>query len=121
MEQHFMTSTLEEAYEDEYKYRTEYNETVIPKAKVSSGTINPIYINESTKLHSRDGMFNPVTNPSHYVEGRQYEPADVIEDWDLNFFLGNALKYIARANRKGNKAQDLAKAIWYLQRETGKK
>jgi hypothetical protein len=38
----------------------------------------------------------------------------VIRDWDLNFNLGSAVKYIARAGRKDDKIEDLAKAIQYL-------
>ena len=45
------------------------------------------------------------------------EPIEVIEGWDLGFNLGNAVKYIARADHKGNKVADLEKAIWYLKRE----
>ena len=40
----------------------------------------------------------------------------VIEDWDLGFNTGNAVKYIARHNHKGEAIQDIDKAIWYLQR-----
>ena len=36
-----------------------------------------------------------ISNPSHYTEGRKYEPRKVIEDWDLDFYLGNAVKYIS--------------------------
>ncbi len=60
-----------------------------------------------------------VNHPNHYNQGR-YEVIDVIEDWDLNFCLGNAVKYIARCNHKGNKKQDLEKAIFYLKRELEK-
>lgn len=60
---------------------------------------------------------DPVNNPSHYAEGRQYEPIAVIEDWELGYRLGNALKYISRAGRKQNTLEDLKKAAWYLQRE----
>ena len=35
----------------------------------------------------------------------------------MSFCLGNAIKYIWRANLKGNPEQDLRKAIWYLERE----
>lgn len=57
-----------------------------------------------------------ISRPSHYCAGRKYEPKDVIADWDLDFFLGSAIKYISRAGRKpGNsKEQDLRKAIQYL-------
>ena len=57
-------------------------------------------------------------NPSHYKGDRQFEPIDVIEDWGLNYHLGNALKYIARNGRKPGEdpRQGLAKAVWYLER-----
>lgn len=55
-----------------------------------------------------------VFNPKHYVEGRKYEPRKVIMDWDLNFYLGNALKYISRAGRKEDIITDLQKAKQYI-------
>lgn len=58
-----------------------------------------------------------VKHPSHYTEGRKFEPKDVIRDWRLNFNLGSALKYIARAGRKDDIVQDLKKAQEYLQFE----
>lgn len=64
-------------------------------------------------------MTNDVINhPSHYIEGRKYEPIAVIEDWNLSYQLGNVLKYISRAGRKDKSTykQDLEKARWYLQR-----
>jgi hypothetical protein len=57
---------------------------------------------------------NAVKSPKHYTEGRRFEPKDVIRDWGLNFNLGSALKYIARAGRKGNIVEDLEKAREYL-------
>lgn len=57
---------------------------------------------------------DPVKTPSHYIDGRKYEPRLVIQDWGLCWELGNALKYIARAGRKGDEAEDLRKAIEYL-------
>ena len=61
--------------------------------------------------------FDPVNKPSHYAEGRQFETIEVIEDWKLSYRLGNCVKYISRAGRKGDRKQDLEKALWYLQRE----
>jgi hypothetical protein len=60
--------------------------------------------------------YDAVNRPSHYAEGRQYEPIAVIEDWELGYHLGNALKYISRAGRKDNITQDLRKAVWYIER-----
>lgn len=58
--------------------------------------------------------YNVISRPSHYTEGRKYEPKDVIRDWGLNFNLGNAVKYISRAGRKDDILQDLKKARQYL-------
>lgn len=58
-----------------------------------------------------------VKNPSHYTEGRKYEPKDVIRDWGLNFNLGSAIKYISRAGRKDDIIQDLKKAQEFIQFE----
>lgn len=57
-----------------------------------------------------------VNHPSHY-QGNTFEVIDIIEDFQLGFNLGNAIKYILRAGKKGNREKDLMKAIWYLQRE----
>jgi hypothetical protein len=57
-----------------------------------------------------------VNHPKHYNFGT-IEVIDVIEDWSLNFHLGNAVKYIARAEHKDRTVEDLKKARWYLDRE----
>ena len=62
-------------------------------------------------------MKDAVNHPAHYAEGRQYEPIDVIRDWDLNFNLGSSLKYIARTGRKDDAIEDLKKAVFYIQHE----
>ena len=56
-------------------------------------------------------------DPAHYKD-LSPEPIDVIEGWGLDYHLGSALKYIARAgNKEGNpRDQDLRKAVWFLQR-----
>lgn len=61
-----------------------------------------------------------IEHPSHYAEGRKYEPIDVINDWKLNFNLGNTIKYISRAGRKDNAVEDLKKAKYYLDYEIEK-
>ncbi len=57
-----------------------------------------------------------VDHPPHYTIGG-IEVIDVIEAWALGFHRGNAVKYIARAGRKGDELEDLRKARWYLDRE----
>ena len=63
------------------------------------------------------GTFDNVHKPSHYTEGRKHEPKDVIRDWGLNFNLGSAVKYVARAGRKDDIIQDLRKAQEFIQFE----
>lgn len=61
-----------------------------------------------------------VNHPQHYGgEDSLYEAIKVIEAWDLDFHLGNTVKYISRAGKKGTdkELQDLKKAFWYLQRK----
>lgn len=62
-------------------------------------------------------MKDAVKHPSHYVEGRKYEPKDVIRDWGLNFNVGSAVKYLSRAGRKDDIVQDLKKAQEFIQFE----
>lgn len=69
--------------------------------------MNEMYVREES----------PVNHPSHYNTG-SIEVIDVLEDWDLGFHLGNAVKYIARAGRKDEQKtiEDLEKAVWYIRR-----
>jgi len=59
-----------------------------------------------------------VNHPEHYNPG-PLETINIIEAYELGFNLGNAIKYILRADRKGRREEDLQKALWYLKRELG--
>lgn len=54
-----------------------------------------------------------VKRPEHYCFSK-FGPKDVIREWGLNFNLGSAVKYIARAGRKDDIVQDLKKAREFL-------
>lgn len=56
-----------------------------------------------------------VNHPPHYQHG--IEPIEFIESHNLNFNLGSAVKYIARAPYKGKELEDLKKAKWFIERE----
>lgn len=61
-----------------------------------------------------------VNHPPHYGGGdNPFEAIKVIEAWQLDFCLGNTIKYISRAGKKSKETeiQDLEKALWYLQRK----
>ena len=63
-------------------------------------------------------MSDPINNPPHYNMGR-IPVIEFIEDQNLDFHRGNAVKYICRAPHKGNCVEDIKKAIWYLKRYIG--
>jgi hypothetical protein len=77
-------------------------------AVVSSNTPMPVTMQEPAS--------DPVNQPAHYKVGG-VETIDFIEAKNLNYNLGNAVKYITRADHKGNRKQDLEKALWYIKRE----
>jgi hypothetical protein len=59
---------------------------------------------------------DPINHPAHYLTHRSgIECIQITEH--MSFTLGNAVKYIWRADEKGDAINDLSKAIWYLERE----
>ena len=44
----------------------------------------------------------------------QIQAIEVIQDWGLNFALGNVVKYLQRCPHKGKSREDAIKALWYL-------
>lgn len=86
-----------------------------PKEHSSNCTIS------ERKFKNKDYGFDEidmVNHPQHYQHG--IEPIDYIESHNLNFNLGNVIKYVSRAQFKGTEAEDLKKAKWYLEREINK-
>lgn len=60
---------------------------------------------------------DPVNHPQHYGGDTTYETIKVIEAWGLGFSIGNCVKYLSRAGKKGPVLEDLRKARFYLDRE----
>lgn len=62
---------------------------------------------------------DPINYPKHYIGKNGLEEIQVIEEFELDFHLGNVFKYIVRAGKKdGETAQTaLEKARWYLSRK----
>ena len=102
----------------------------VPEPKAGSGWayrwIDTNKLDESAKdalasqlITMEEPASDPVNHPAHYKTGG-IETIDFIEAKEFNYNMGNAVKYISRAEYKGNKKQDLEKAIWYLNRELAK-
>lgn len=66
-------------------------------------------------------MKESVNHPQHYGgKDNVYEAIKIIEHYNLDFYLGNVLKYILRSDKKGNEIEDLKKAEFYLKRKIEK-
>ena len=87
----------------------------------SDGTLNkvPSIVETHFPIEMEEPKADPVNHPEHYKTGG-IETIDFIEAKNLGYNLGNVVKYITRADHKGNKLQDLQKAQWYLNREINK-
>lgn len=59
-----------------------------------------------------------INHPSHYTQYKGFEVIDITEQ--LDFTLGNVVKYTLRAGAKENELEDLKKARWYLDRKIKK-
>jgi hypothetical protein len=97
-----------------------------PTKKYSYAWIDTNQLEESAKdalasqlITMEEPASDPVNHPAYYKTGG-IETIDFIEAKEFNYNMGNAVKYISRAEHKGNKKQDLEKAVWYLNRELAK-
>ena len=93
------------------------NAGITPAKYVHEVTTDEVkaHINKHIELH-KEAIKDMVNNPPHYTQGG-IETIDFIEAKALSYNLGNVVKYITRADHKGNKVEDLMKARWYLDRE----
>jgi pyruvate dehydrogenase complex dehydrogenase (E1) component len=72
-------------------------------------------------LEAAEQMEHDMVNlPPHYrsggIEMIDYLEAKLTSEQFQGFCLGNALKYLSRAGKKGDFSEDLAKARWYINR-----
>lgn len=93
----------------EYIYDTE-NENAAYDVQLDCGK-------KIIELINNDIEEDSVNHPNHYNTGK-IEVIDFIEDQNLGFHLGNAIKYICRCGKKDPTKiiEDIKKAIWYLER-----
>jgi len=75
---------------------------------------------EACRLRERIMSVNdPVNHPSHYTQGGDIECIDAIaamlsREQFIGFLRGQVIKYLWRADHKGSREQDQAKAKWYV-------
>ena len=82
-----------------------------PRKVVAVKAMDLLFAQKLVKAVAKDN----VNHPEHYKTGG-IETIDFIEAKNLGYHLGNVVKYITRADHKGNRKEDLLKAQWYLNR-----
>ena len=90
-------------------------------ANVTDKSVEEVTQQLESVWNSDDDMVN---HPPHYTDGG-IEVIDFIKAKNLDFCLGNAVKYISRSGKKTDAGmtdkaktiQDLEKAIWYCKKE----
>jgi hypothetical protein len=90
----------------------QYEKVICSKEEISGAPID---------VSGRIIIVNDATRPNHYGgKDSVYEVFNVLEAWELDkdFYLGNVIKYVARAGKKNKskEKEDLQKALVYLQR-----
>jgi len=97
-------------YTEKYWDKMEMRFNFKPKLRMMSAV-------EETKEDLNRILPDNVNHPLHYRAGG-LETIDFIEAKDLNYRLGNVVKYVSRAGKKDtDPLEDLKKAAWYLERE----
>jgi len=82
----------------------------LSKGRVHYSTAEPLFVSAPTS------EVDLINQPPHYTKGG-IETIDFIEAKELNYNLGNVVKYVTRSGLKGTRIEDLKKAVWYLERE----
>ena len=98
------------------KLRMQTAPTQAQETQNLSGVIQGATGAQYTFMDTSPKATDMVNSPNHYKVGG-IETIDFIEAKNLGYHLGNAIKYISRADHKGERIQDLEKAKWYLDRE----
>ena len=117
------------SHDDYFSSSTMNGKELSPKdIQERTKTYNPSYSVKDLKyntlseeVHDFRKDIPPFNSRPEYYGGKDstYEVFTVLEAWklDKDFYLGNVLKYLARAGKKSfNKKEDLEKALVYLQR-----
>ena len=90
-------------------------QTASPPEGMTAAEVEEIVADVNQAIAQHDA----VNHPAHYTAGG-IETIDFIETKNLNYRLGNVVKYITRADHKGDRLENLKKAQWYLNREIEK-
>lgn len=98
-----------------------------PQSRFAAGSIKPEMLDDTSVANATTANWvqrtlpgipkhDAVNHPAHYTQHpSQIECIQITEH--MGFCLGNAIKYIWRADLKHDAIEDLRKAVWYIERE----
>jgi len=66
-------------------------------------------------MQKRTEIMKKQVGGDHYNKHMGLQVWDIIDEYQLNYYEGNALKYLLR--KKGDRIQDLEKAKHYIEKE----
>jgi hypothetical protein len=107
-----------DAKSDEYYQKIDEGMKVLGKPKITRKELLKELMPGLDACFGLDKPVDMVNKPPHYTDGG-VDTLSFIEAKDLNYRLGNVVKYVSRAGKKmgSNPVQDLEKARFYLERE----
>ena len=65
-------------------------------------------------METKETVMSKQVGGDHYKKYK-FQVWDIVDEYDLNYYEGNALKYLLR--QKGDRVEDLQKAIHYIEKE----
>lgn len=112
---------LEDALGNEEQFDNDEPDYVVSYTDICDSIKHQINYNEENE---KDTQYDSVNHPSYYADGN-IEVIDYIEDKNLGYHLGTAVKYISRAGKKHEQGmtakekeiEDLRKAVWFINRK----
>ncbi len=114
--QRFYPDVCTQCREDRERLRADAERVGDLDPAIKDGRNSPTYMPPSKEREARRAE-EPSNKVHHYTVTGPIEPIHVIEQYGLGFRMGSALKYLLRADHKGQRDSDLEKAINFLWRE----
>ena len=123
--QDYTKHELEDVLDNEGQFNSDEPNYIISYADICNGIKHQMNYNEDDSCpDEQDDQYDLVNHPSYYADGN-IEVIDYIEDKNLGYHLGTAIKYISRAGKKREQGmtdkekeiQDLQKAVWFINRK----
>lgn len=116
---------LEDVLDNEEQFNNDESDCIVSYTDICNSIKHQMNYNEGDSCQDeQDVQHDSVNHPSYYADSN-IEVIDYIEDKNLGYHLGTAIKYISRAGKKHEQGmttkekeiEDLRKAVWFINRK----